>query len=191
MTGTVRNLSRYTVALPMLTWGTVQLRLDGTCAETRFRLSAERTSPCDSAGVTVQSTTGNRGVRVSWWHLNCAGEAMLRGLVRHAGYPLHSPVAPSFPLPRVAVCHHISIALYLRIHNATAAATCTSVEFTTFSASSLETQLHSLSPGPTASSVNPRSVIHAARITAFLFPDLSDWNVPWANTRQNHLGGSN
>jgi hypothetical protein len=46
--------------------GIPQLRLDGTRAETRFRLSVKRTSPCDSAGATVQSTTGNQGVRVSW-----------------------------------------------------------------------------------------------------------------------------
>jgi hypothetical protein len=30
--------------------GIVQLELDGTCAETRFRLSAKRTSPCDGVG---------------------------------------------------------------------------------------------------------------------------------------------
>ena len=28
------------------------------------------------------------------------------------GYPLHSPVSPSLPLPRVTVCHHISTGLY-------------------------------------------------------------------------------
>jgi hypothetical protein len=44
----------------------VRLRLDGTRAETRFRLSAKRTNPCDSAGATVHSTTGSRDVRFSW-----------------------------------------------------------------------------------------------------------------------------
>jgi len=34
-------------------------------AETRFRLSAKLTSPIKSAGATVQSTTGSRGVRIS------------------------------------------------------------------------------------------------------------------------------
>jgi Zn finger protein HypA/HybF involved in hydrogenase expression len=53
-------------AMKFLSLGTVQLRSDSTCAETRFRLSAKRTSPCDSVGATVQSTTGSRGVRVSW-----------------------------------------------------------------------------------------------------------------------------
>jgi hypothetical protein len=38
----------------------LQLRLDGIRAETIFRLSAKRTSPCDSAGAAVQSTTEPR-----------------------------------------------------------------------------------------------------------------------------------
>jgi hypothetical protein len=63
----------------------------------------------------VQSTTGSPGVRVSWQHLYCAGEAMLHGLARHAEYPLQSPGAPSFPLPRVAVCHVI-FNCALRVH---------------------------------------------------------------------------
>jgi hypothetical protein len=41
------------------------LKCDGTCAETRFRLSTKRTSPFKSAGVSVQSTAGSRGVRIS------------------------------------------------------------------------------------------------------------------------------
>jgi len=42
-----------------------QLKCDGARAETRFRLSAKRTSPFKSAGSSVQSTTGSRGVRIS------------------------------------------------------------------------------------------------------------------------------
>jgi len=38
---------------------------DGTCAETRFGLSAKQTGPFKSAGVSVQSTAGSRGVRIS------------------------------------------------------------------------------------------------------------------------------
>ena len=38
---------------------------DGTRAETRFRLSPKRTSPFRSAGASVQSTSGSRGVRIS------------------------------------------------------------------------------------------------------------------------------
>jgi hypothetical protein len=93
---------------------TEQVRLDSTRAETRVRLSAKRASPCDLTGATVQSTTGSRGVRVSWKHLYFAGEAMLRGRARHAGYPFHSPVAPLFPLPRAAACHVILVALYYK-----------------------------------------------------------------------------
>jgi len=38
---------------------------DGTRTETRFGLPAKRTSPFKSAGVSVQSTAGSRGVRIS------------------------------------------------------------------------------------------------------------------------------
>ena len=38
------------------------LKCDGTRAENIFRLSAKRTSPFKSAGASVQSTTGSRGV---------------------------------------------------------------------------------------------------------------------------------
>jgi hypothetical protein len=43
----------------------LRLKCDGARAETRFRLSAKRTSPFKSAGASVQSTTGSRGVRIS------------------------------------------------------------------------------------------------------------------------------
>jgi len=82
-----------------------QLKCDGTRAETRFRLSAKRTSPFKSEGALVQSTTGSRGVRISGSN---AGYTMFRGNVKGTGYPLHSPVFPSLPLPCVTVCHHIS-----------------------------------------------------------------------------------
>jgi len=39
-----------------------QLKCDGTRTETRFRLSAKRTSPFKSAVASVQSTAGSRGV---------------------------------------------------------------------------------------------------------------------------------
>ena len=45
--------------------GKGQLKCDGTRAETRFRLSAKRTSPFKSAGASVQSTTGSRSVHIS------------------------------------------------------------------------------------------------------------------------------
>ena len=42
----------------------LRLKRDGTRAETGFRLSAKRTSPFKSAGASVQSTAGSRGVRM-------------------------------------------------------------------------------------------------------------------------------
>ena len=91
--------------------GRGQLKCDGTSAETRFRLSAKRTSPFKSAGASVQSTTGSRGVRISGSN---AGYTIFRGSVKSTGYQLHSPVSPSLPLPCVTVCHHISTGKYKR-----------------------------------------------------------------------------
>jgi hypothetical protein len=86
-----------------------QLKCDGTRAETRFRLSAKRTSPFKSVEASAQSTTGRRGVRTSGSN---AGYTMFRGSVKSNGYPLHSPISPSLPLPCVTVCHHISTGVY-------------------------------------------------------------------------------
>jgi len=86
-----------------------QLKCDGTRAETIFRLSAKRTSPFKSVGSSVQSTTGSRGVRISSSNAGCT---MFRGSVKSTGYPLHSPVSPSLPLPCATVCHHVSTGLY-------------------------------------------------------------------------------
>jgi hypothetical protein len=33
-------------------------------------------------------------------------------VVKGTGYPLHSPVSPSLPLPCVTMCHHVSTGLY-------------------------------------------------------------------------------
>jgi len=85
------------------------LKCDGTRAGTRFRVSAKRTSPFKSAGVSVQSTTASRGVHISGSN---AGYTMFRGSVKSTGYPLHSPVSPSLLLLCVTVCHHISTGLY-------------------------------------------------------------------------------
>jgi len=85
------------------------LKCDGTRTKIRFRLSAKRTTPFKSAGASVQSTTGSRGVRISGSN---AGYTMFRGNVKGNGYPLHSPVSPSLPHPYVTVCHHISTGLY-------------------------------------------------------------------------------
>ena len=41
-----------------------------------------------------------------------AGYTMFRGSEKGTGYPLHSPVSPSLPLPCVTVCHHVSTGVY-------------------------------------------------------------------------------
>jgi len=63
-------------------YGRLRLKRDGTLAETRFRLPAKRTSPFKSAGASVQSTTGSRGVRISF---NNAGYTMFQGSVKDTG----------------------------------------------------------------------------------------------------------
>ena len=88
--------------------GKLRLKCYGTRAEARFRLSAKRTSPFKLAGASVQWTTGSRDVRISGSN---AGYTMFRGSVKSSGYPLHSLVSLSLPLPCVTVCHHISAAL--------------------------------------------------------------------------------
>jgi len=87
--------------------GRLRLKNNDTSAETRVRLSAKRTSRFKSAGASVQSITGSRGVR------NSSSNAgyMFRGSVKGAGYPLYSPVSHSLPLPCGTVCHHISTGL--------------------------------------------------------------------------------
>ena len=87
----------------------LRLKRDGTRAETRFLLSAKRTSPFKSAGASVQWIIGSRGVRISGSNV---GYTTFRGSVKGTGYPLHSPVSPSLPLPCVTVCHHISNGIY-------------------------------------------------------------------------------
>jgi hypothetical protein len=89
----------------------LRLKCDGTRTETRFHLSIERTSPFKSAGVSVQSTTGSRGVRIRGSN---AGYTMFQGSVKSTGCPLHSPVSPSLPPLCITVCHHVSNTVYLQ-----------------------------------------------------------------------------
>ena len=56
-------------------------------------------------GASVQLSTGSRGVSISGSN---AGYTMFRGSVKGTGYPLHSPVSPSLPLPYVTEYHHVS-----------------------------------------------------------------------------------
>jgi len=108
---------------------------DGTRAETRFGLWAKRTSPFKSAGVSVQSTTGSQGAWIS-------GQQLYRPCsdvqCEAAGYPLHSHLSPSLPLPCVAVCHQVPNALYhhnvfiirIRLHVHSITALCDSSQLT-------------------------------------------------------------
>ena len=68
-------------------------------------------------GASVQSTTGSRGVRISGSN---AEYTMFRGSVKSTGYPLHSPVSPSLPLPCATVYHHVSTGLYFKLSTTTA-----------------------------------------------------------------------
>ena len=104
--------------LPYVLWdrqGRLRLKCDGTRAETRFRLSAKRTSPFKSAGASVQSTTGSRGVRINGSSGSNAGHIMFRGSVKSTGYPLHSQVSPfTSPPVRHRVPSHFNWTLPLQ-----------------------------------------------------------------------------
>jgi len=60
-------------------------------------------------GSSVQSTTGNRGVRISGSN---AGYTMFRGSVKSTGYQFHSTVSPPLPHHHVTVRHFVSTGLY-------------------------------------------------------------------------------
>ena len=133
------------VALTTVPKGRLRLKCDGTRAETRFCLSAKRTSPFNplnadlnpichlltllgahhilhisrrrvkSAGAPVQSTTGMRGVCISGCNGSNAGYTMW-GSAKGTGYPLHSTVPPSFPLAvRHCVPSHFNWTLELLV----------------------------------------------------------------------------
>jgi hypothetical protein len=88
----------------------LRLKCDGTRVETRFRLSAKRTSPFKSSGASVQLTAGSRGAQISGSN---AGYTKFHRSVKRTGYPLHSTVSPSLPHHCFTVCHHISTVLYV------------------------------------------------------------------------------
>ena len=85
--------------LSVFIWCRTRAEPDGTRAETTFRLSPKRTSPFKSAGSSVQSTAGSRGVRIS---VSNAGYTTFRGRVRVLAthsirqFPLHFP-SPASP----------------------------------------------------------------------------------------------
>ena len=80
---------------------TGQMKCDGTREETRFRLSPKRTSPFKSAGGRQFSRL--LAAEVCAISGSNAGFTMFRGSVKGTGYPIHSPVSPSIPLPCVTV----------------------------------------------------------------------------------------
>jgi len=74
------------------------LKCDGTRAETRFRLSAKRTSPFKSTGASVLSTTGTEvfASAVVMLYTPCS-EVVWRVLATHSirQFPLHFPSCAS------------------------------------------------------------------------------------------------
>ena len=87
------------------------MKCDGTRAETRFRLSAQRTSPFKSAG-------GRQFSRILAAEVCASAVVMLDTPCSEVecktdGYTLHSHVSRSLPLPYVTVCHQISAGLYV------------------------------------------------------------------------------
>ena len=81
--------------------GRLRLKCGDTCANTRFCLSAKRTSPFKLVGESVQSTTGSRGVRISGIN---AGYTKFRG---NEGYWLPTQFA-GFPFTYLSVRHRVS-----------------------------------------------------------------------------------
>ena len=87
--------------------GIARSERDGTCAETRFGLSAQRTSPFKLAGGSVQSTAGSRGVRISGSNGSNgsnAGYTTLWGRVQD--YWLPTPLA-CFPFTSSTLRHRV------------------------------------------------------------------------------------
>jgi len=92
--------------------GRARLKRDGTRAETRFGLSAKRTSPFKLAGgqfsrLLAGEVCASVVVMVVMLDTPCS-----EVLCKTTGYPLHSHVSPLLPLPCVTVCHQVSIELY-------------------------------------------------------------------------------
>jgi len=103
----------YLPAFHYLNVSTGQLKCDGTGAETKFRLSAKRTSPFKSAGASVQSTTGSASA-VVMLDTTCS-EIVWRVLATHSirQFPLHflcraSPCVITFhlSLTRITLENH-------------------------------------------------------------------------------------
>ena len=91
-----------------------RLKRDGTRAETRFGPSAKRTSPFKLAGgqfsrLLAAEVCASAVVMVVMLDTPCSEVEC-----KTTGYPLHSHVSPSLPLPCVTVCHQVSTELYIK-----------------------------------------------------------------------------
>jgi len=93
---------------------TARLKRDGTRAETRFGLSAKRTSPFKLAGgggqfsrLLASEVCASAVVMVVMLDTPCSEVEC-----KTTGYPLHSHVSPSLPLRCFTVCHQVSTELY-------------------------------------------------------------------------------
>ena len=116
--------------------GRLRLKCDGTRAETKFCLSAKLTSPLSRRGRQFSRLLAAEVcVCISGSNV---GYTMFRGSEKCTGYPLHSPISPSLPLPCVTVCHHISTGLYC------------SFKITISTSSSLEVTPAAILPFPSA-----------------------------------------
>ena len=85
---------------------------DGTRAETRFSLSAKRTSSFKLAGgqfsrLLTAEVCASAVVMVVMLDTPCSEVGC-----KTTGYQLHSHVSPSLPLPCVTVCYQVSTELY-------------------------------------------------------------------------------
>jgi hypothetical protein len=78
----------------------LRFKCDSTRAETRFGLSVKRVSPFKSAGASVHSTTGSRGVGIS---VSNAGYTMFQGSVR----VLATHSIRQFPFTPPSVLHRV------------------------------------------------------------------------------------
>ena len=88
------------------------MKRDGTRTETRFGLSAKRTSPFKLAGgqfsrLLAAEVCASSAVMVVMLDTPCSEVEC-----KTTGYPLHSHISPSPPLPCVTVCQQVSTELY-------------------------------------------------------------------------------
>jgi hypothetical protein len=84
--------------------GSLRLKCDVTCAETRFRLYAQRTSPFKSARWWGRQFSRLLAAEVCGISGSNAGYTVFRGSVKGTGYPLHSPVSPLHFPSRASPC---------------------------------------------------------------------------------------